>query len=455
MQPEMEKTLVKKKTIRPERVLALGFFILIVVGTALLCLPAASVSGKSCGWMNALFTSTSAVCVTGLVAVDTGSSWSLFGKTVLMVLIQAGGLGFMIFATLVMAALGRRISLRNRVLIRESMNVSTLGGLVRLSGLYGALALGIEMTGACMLALRFVPQYGWGTGLFYSLFHAVSAFCNAGFDLFGQYASLTAFTDDPLVLLTISMLIILGGIGFSVMFECTASVAEKRRLSLHSKLVLLASGILLGAGTLVYAVLEWQNPGTLGSMTPGEKLLNAFFQSVTMRTAGFNTVSLIDMQPASKLFSALLMFVGASPASTGGGVKTTTLLVLLLAVRAVSRGDQDIVCMGKQLPWDTVRRALAVVMISLFILLGSLTVLTVLEPEQDFLDLLMEAASAFATVGVSSLGTPNLHLSSKILLIPMMFFGRVGPLTLAVAMAGKQNGEKKHIRYPEEKLMIG
>ena len=448
----------RQKTLRPERGLAGGFLLLILIGGLLLSLPIASATGRSIGVFNAFFTSTSAVCVTGLVAVDTGTALSLFGQIVLLVLIQMGGLGFVVFATLVMVLLGRRISLKNRVLIRESMSVATYSGLVRLTLVYGSMALCIELAGAVLLSLRFVPLYGWGKGLYFSLFHAVSAFCNAGFDLFGHFSSLTGFAHDPLVVLTISALIILGGLGFSVMFECIHYHRQLHRLSLHAKVVLVVTLGLLVVGTLGYLLLEGSNPATLGAdgMCFGDKLLNAFFQSVTMRTAGFNSIDLSSMHEATKLWSVILMFIGASPASTGGGVKTTTISVLFLLVLSVARGQDDVTVMKRRLPIDLMRRALTILFISLAMVLVGVMVLTVAEQEgQPFLDLLFEVASATGTVGVSAIGTPALRLPSKVMLMLMMYFGRVGPLTLALALANKQNATKNHLKYPEEKIMIG
>lgn len=448
----------KQKAIRPERVMAAGFLALIVAGGLLLSLPIATEDRQSIGLFNGLFTATSAVCVTGLVVVDTGPTFSLFGQCVLMALIQTGGLGFMIFATLVMLALGRRVSLRDRMMIRESMNATTLSGLIRLTLWYGGLALGIELIGAALLSIRFVPALGWGRGIYYGVFHSISAFCNAGFDLFGNYASLTGFAQDPLVVLTIAMLIILGGLGFSVLFEAVHCMGAPRRLSLHTRLVLGMTLLLLVVGTLFYLALEWNNPATLGAegMGIGGKVMNAFFQSVTMRTAGFNTVDLAGMREASKLMSVILMFIGASPASTGGGVKTTTVSLLILLVLSVIRGQDEVNVMKRRLPADLMRRALVILVISLVVVLVGTMVLTVAEREEkDFLDLLFEGMSAFGTVGVSAAGTPTLSPVSKATLIPMMYLGRVGPLTLALALAHKSTATQKHLRYPEEKIMIG
>ena len=447
-----------RRAIRPERVLAGGFLALILVGAALLALPVASASGQSIGLFDSLFTATSAVCVTGLVAVDTGTALSMFGQITLLILIQLGGLGFMIFATLIMMALGRRITLRERMVIRESMSVTDLSGLLRLTMWYGGMALAIEGGGAALLAIRLVPLYGWGKGLYYAVFHAVSAFCNAGFDLFGHYSSLTAFAGDPLVLLTIAVLIVLGGLGFSVILEVIQHRRGGRRLTLHAKVVLTATVGLLLVGTLFFALTEWNNPLTLGKdgAPPAQRLLNAFFQSTTMRTAGFNSVDLAGMKESSKLMAVLLMFVGASPASTGGGVKTTTMSVLLLIVLSVVRGDEHVNVFGKRLPMGLMRRALAILFIDLLILLVCAMLLTLAENEgMPFLDLLFESASALATVGVSAVGTPNLTFLSRLTLIPVMYFGRVGPLTLALALAHKQSDTQNRIKYPEENIMIG
>ena len=320
------------------------------------------------------------------------------------------------------------------------------------------MAVCIELCGAALLAVRFVPRLGWPKGLFYSLFHSVSAFCNAGFDLFGNYSSLTSFRDDPLVLLTVSALIVLGGLGFSVVLEVISQHRRWRILSLQAKLVLAVSGGLLVMGTVCYALIEWNNPATLAAdgAGAGSKLLNAFFQSVTMRTAGFNSIDLAALTDASKLVSVLLMFVGASPASTGGGVKTTTMSVLILIVISVVRGHEHVTIFGRRLPTDLVRRALAILFITMSVLIGGTVALTLLENDRrPFIDIMFETASAVATVGVSTVGTPSLHPVSQAVLIPMMFFGRVGPLTMALALANRQRSEKDPVRYPEEKIMIG
>ena len=439
-----------------ESVLAFGFLLVILVGAILLALPAAARSGRSIGLFDSLFTATSAVCVTGLVAVDTGTTFSLFGQVVLLALIQVGGLGFMMFATMIMVMLGRKITLRGRMLIRESMNCASLSDLSGLARLYLLLALAIEGLGALLLSARFVPLYGWGRGLWMALFHAVSAFCNAGFDLFGRFSSLTAFAGDPLVLLTVAALIILGGLGFSVILETLRSRQGFRSLTLHTRIVLMSTLVLLAAGTGFFLLVERTNAGTLAGQSAGRRVLNAFFQSVTLRTAGFNAVDQSALRDSSKLFGSLLMAIGASPASTGGGIKTTTVAVLFFLMRSVVKGENEVNVARRRLSGDTARRALAVVSLFAIVLFtGTLAISIIEDGRFSLADILYEASSAMGTVGVSAVGTPGLHPASRVMLIPMMFLGRVGPLTLAIAVARRQGSARNASRYPEEKIMIG
>lgn len=449
---------LNRRSLRPERILAFGFLCVILAGAALLMLPAASLSHQSVGFHSALFTSTSAVCVTGLVVVDTGTTYTLFGKIVILCLIQVGGLGFMIFATLIMIALGRRISLRNRVLIRESMNASGLSGLLRLIQWFTLIAGIIELTGAIVLSIRFIPMFGWAKGIENSVFHSVSAFCNAGFDLFGNYKSLADFNGDPLVVLTIASLIILGGLGFFVLLEIYQNRLHFHKFSLHTKLVLIITPILLLLGLTLTVAFEWDNPGTLGGMDFFKKLLNGFFQSVTLRTAGYSTFSQAAMTDSSKLLGTILMFIGASPASTGGGVKTTTIGVLILTMISVTRANESVVVFRKQIPTTVIRRSLTIVMISMGIVITCACALSLAERGTgvQMIDLLYESTSAFGTVGLSSANTQDLSRLAQAFLIPVMFFGRVGPLTLAFALASKlEHNAKNRLHYPEDKPMIG
>lgn len=447
------------RPLKPERVLALGFFAVILLGALLLALPVSAAGGRSIGVRQALFTATSAVCVTGLSIVDVGTELSLLGQIVLLLLIQVGGLGFMAFATLVMVALGKRVSLHSRMILRDSMNQTSLSGMVRLSLSFFALAVGIETVGALLLMIRLIPLYGPGHGAWYSFFTAVSAFCNAGFDLFGGGRSLTHLAGEPLVLLTLSMLIILGGLGFSVLFECVRTRMRWRAFSLHAKLVLCLTGALLLFGTAAALALESSNAGTFGAdMGFGAKLMNSFFQSVTFRTAGFASVDQAKLTDASKLLGCLLMFIGASSASTGGGIKTTTAVMLWLVVWSVIRGRERITVFGREISVDTARRSMTIAFIGFAMVLFSACALSVIERGRGFamLDLIFETTSAFSTTGLSSVGTSALHPASQWLLMPLMYFGRVGPLTLAAALAGRaESGHINRVRHPEEKIMIG
>ena len=435
-----------KRDPRPEEWLVFGFMSIILLGSLLLALPISTKDGQSVGFFDSLFTATSAVCVTGLVAVDTGTTFSLFGQVVLLTLIQVGGLGFMVFATRVMMMLGRRFSIKNRMLIRESMNGASLSNLGSVARRYLLLALGIEAVGAALLAIRFIPMYGLRRGLWFAVFHAVSAFCNAGFDLFGRFSSLTGFYTDALTLLTVSALIVLGGLGFSVILEVLLNQHGLKNLSLHTRIVLTFTMALLLAGTVFYMLVE---NGRLD-------ILNAFFQSVTMRTAGFNSVELSSLTDGSKVFSSLLMMIGASPASTGGGMKTTTVAVVTLLIFSVVKGENEVNAARRRISADTVRRALAVVTLFLtMVMLGTLSLSIIENGRFSLADILFECSSAMGTVGVSAIGTPNLHPVSRAVLLPMMFLGRVGPLTLAIAVARRQGKARNLSKYPEEKIMIG
>lgn len=434
--------------------IAAGFALIILLGSLLLMLPAASATGSAVGGFDALFTATSAVCVTGLVAVDTGTTYSRFGQVVLLCLIQIGGLGFMTFATLIFRLLGRRLTLRERLVVRESINEDRMGGLVQMIQWIALSTLTIELAGAALLSIRMVPKYGWGDGLFYSVFHSVSAFCNAGFDLFGNFSSLTSFHDDVLVNLTVIGLVVFGGLGFAVLHDlCTEHRAE--RLRLHTKIVLSTYGALLMFGFLFVLLVEWNNPATLGPLPVWEKLLAALFQSVTLRTAGFNTIDQADLLPATKLVNCVLMLIGAAPASTGGGVKVTTFAVMALVVRMVARGDSSINVFHRRLERTLVQRAVAIMLIAVGIVFIDVIALSLLQPGMEIMDIAYECASAMGTVGISAVGTPTLKLASKVFILITMYLGRIGPLTMALLLAHRQAATKENFRYPEDRVMIG
>ncbi|MBT9142537.1 MAG: Ktr system potassium uptake protein B [Dehalococcoidia bacterium] len=440
----------KARKVSPPKILVGGFAALILLGAILLSLPFSTHDGQI-PFLDALFTATSAVCVTGLVVVDTGTYFTRFGQTVIMFLIQIGGLGFMTAATLVFILLGKKITLRERLVIQEAMNQISQQDLIRLVFRVVLLTFAIEAIGALLLSTRFIPQYGLWTGLFYAAFHAVSAFCNAGFDLIGGFTGLTPYAHDPVILLTIASLFILGGLGFTVIME----VHQKRRFvrySLHTKMVLLVTVILLVLPTVIIFALEYSNPATLGQLSLGNKIINAFFTAATPRTAGFNSLPMDGLLPHTLFFIISLMFIGASPASTGGGIKTTTFGALVVAVISTIRGREHPLLYSKQIPVEILRRALSIVMVS-FLLVFFATFALLITEGGSLLDMLFEVVSAFGTVGLSTGITPELSPAGRMILIIVMFAGRVGPLTLVFSLAKRM--QKAPVKYPEERIMIG
>ncbi len=441
--------------INPAQALVIGFAVVILVGSILLSLPVATVSGEPTPYVDSLFTATSAVCVTGLVVVDTGTYWSLFGEVVIAILIQIGGLGFMTFGVLFALLLGRKIGLKSRLLLQTQFNEFTLQGVVRLATRILMITIGIELLATAILAIRLVPRYGWGTGVWVSFFHALSAFNNAGFDLFGRletpFSSLTTFYGDPLVMGVIALLFIVGGIGFTVLIDLVRKHSF-RKFTLHTKLVLVTTGLLIFTGTVGIALMEWSNPATLGAMNVGQALGNAFFQAVTPRTAGFNSLNIGMMTMGSQFLIIMLMFVGASPGSTGGGIKTTNLAALFAGAKAIVKGSKGAVLFNRKLPEDQINRATLVLMIAVTLVVTSTFVLTLTETA-DFLVIFFEVVSAFGTVGLSMGLTTELSTAGRLIISLTMFVGRLGPATVAFALA-----RRKHcniIGFPEEKIILG
>lgn len=434
--------------------IAFGFAGIILIGSLLLTLPISSATAQRVPWFDALFTSTSAVCVTGLVVRDTGTAYSTFGHVVLLVLIQLGGLGFMTFATLIFRAMGRVFSMRERMLMRESMNEDDIGGVVQLVQWVARSAFTVEFVGALLFSIRLIPMYGPARGAFYAVFHAVSAFCNAGFDLFGGGQSLTGFRGDILINLTAIAMVVVGGLGFGTLHD----MLEKRRFQrfrLHTKLVLVTYGALLAGGFVMVLALEWNNPLTLGKLSVGDKLLAALFQSVTLRTAGFNTIDQAGLRDATKLIGGLLMLVGCAPASTGGGIKVTTMAIMVLTVRMVARGESCIVVFDRRIDRALIQRTVAIVCIAVAVALVDVCALSLLQPQYAFLDLYYECVSAVGTVGISAVGTSNLGSVARLLIIVTMYIGRIGPLSMALLFTRKQSRARELLRYPEDRVMIG
>jgi len=441
------------KSFSPTRILVLGFLGLILIGAFLLRLPYASEDGSGTAFIDALFTSTSAVCVTGLVVVDTANHFSLFGELIVLCLIQIGGLGFMTFATLFAMLLGRRIGLRERIILQESFNQLTLEGIVRLVKHILIFSFAIEGLGAMILFLRWLSEMGWQKALYFSIFHAVSAFNNAGFDIMGNSSSLTPYAQDAVINLSLMALIIVGGLGFAVLADLYASKHKKR--SLHTRLVLQTTLILILLGFIAIFFMEMNNPKTLGALHFPSKFSAALFQSVTARTAGFNTISIADLRPTSLFFMMILMFIGASPGSTGGGIKTTTFVSILLFLRSIFYGHEHVTIKERTLPYSLIKKSFAIASlgVSWVVILISFLLLT---EDAGFLEIVFEAVSAFGTVGLSMGLTPDLSLAGKIAIMLTMFFGRVGLITVALAIGVNQNSHAlSHLKYPEEKIIIG
>ncbi|QII50354.1 Ktr system potassium transporter B [Bacillus paralicheniformis] len=436
----------KQIQLSPSQLLVLVFLFFIILGTLLLKTPAAT--SKPIGWIDTLFTSTSAMTVTGLAVVDTGTDYTLFGQLMILVLIQLGGLGIMSFAVLIFIMLGKKIGLKERLLIQQSLNQTSLGGIIKLIKSLFIYSFAIEMLAMLILAVKWVPEYGFARGVYYSLFHAVSAFNNAGFSIWPD--SLMRYESDPLVNLVISFLFIIGGIGFTVLSDLWHKRSFKK-LSLHSKLMIYGTFIINLSAMIFIFLLEYQNQKTLGMLPPAEKLWGAYFQAVTPRTAGFNTTDIGSLHESTITLLLLLMFVGAGSASTGGGIKLTTFLVILLSVITFLKGKKHISIAKKTLKDQLIIRSLAISTISVLLILAAVFILNMTEPK-PFLAILFEVVSAFGTVGLSMGITADLTPAGKIMIIFIMFLGKLGPLTLAFSLA---RPEQENIRYSSEDILTG
>ena len=444
----------KHYRITPAQVVILGFLFQILIGACLLSLPVATQSGERVPFLDALFTATSATCVTGLVIHDTALFWSPFGQGVILLLIQVGGMGVVTMAVAIFMFSGRKIGLKQRWVMQESISAPQVGGIVRMTGFILKTAFLIEAIGALLLALRFCPQFGLGKGIWYGIFHAVSAFCNAGFDLMGEtgaFSSLTGYVGDPLVNLVICLLIVVGGLGFLTWHDVAAHGRHVSQYRLQSKLILLTTLALLVGGFLFFRFYEFSRP-QWAALTGGERGLAALFQSVSPRTAGFNTVDLTQLSACSQLMTILLMLAGGSPGSTAGGFKTTTLAVLLLSVGAVIRRQGSARCFGRRLPDQVLRNACAIFLLYLVLFLAGGMLICCMD-EIPLMQALFEAASAIGTVGLSLGATAEASEASRLILIFLMYFGRVGGLTMIYAMAAGSNGASS--QYPQEQVTVG
>lgn len=437
------------------RIIALGYLLVIVAGTGLLMLPAATRQGNETDFLTALFTATSATCVTGLVVVDTYTHWSGFGHIIILLMIQVGGLGFMTMGVLFAMFLKKRITLRTRGLLQESMNGMQMGGIIRLVRMVLRGTFIIELTGAVLLAIRFIPVFGWGKGILYGIFHSISAFCNAGFDLMGeysgQYSSLVEFHGDILVNVVIMALIVIGGIGFFVWKDIRENKHHMKKYRLHTKMALFMTAILLIGGTVLFYLFE--NNNLLAGMNEKDKILAAAFSSVTARTAGFNTIDTGGLTHASKLLTMVLMFMGGSPGSTAGGIKTVTTLVLIAYVWSNLRASKGVNVFNRRLDDDVIRKASNVVVISLLMAVSASILICYLQPDLVVEDILFEVYSAIGTVGMSTGVTRDLNLVSRIIIVLLMYCGRIGSMSFALSFTERK--KVAPVQLPTEKIMIG
>lgn len=450
----------KKKHLTTTQIIIMSFVLAVFAGTILLTMPIASASGQATPFIDALFTATTSVCVTGLVVVTTASHWSLFGKIIILILIQIGGLGVITITTTLMVALGKKISLSSRMLLGDAFNLDTLKGLVQFLRRVFQGAFLVEAIGALCFIPVFVPEYGPAKGIWYSVFHAVSAFCNAGIDIVGE-TSFMPYVNDVWANVVTMTLIILGGIGFIVWWDVLHAVREKikgskRRifdlLGLHSKVAITMSAFLIISGTLLFAAFEWNNPLTIGGFTGGQKWMAALFQSVTTRTAGIATISQKGLTVPSVITSMFLMFTGGSSVGTAGGVKVTTVAVVILSVVATVRGNNDVTCYGRRISDKIVRKAIAIIFISFMASILAIIAMRLLECGES-VDIIFEIYSALGTVGLSRDYTGTIGLAGKIVLCICMFLGRIGPITMVIAFTMKDT--KTALRLPEGKITVG
>lgn len=456
---DQTKNAVKKylSSAPPARVIVISFAIVILIGAVLLSLPISSKTHTVTPFINAFFTSVSATCVTGLIIYDTFTHFNLFGQCVIILLIQIGGLGLVTLTTFFNLVIGKKLGLRSMRLASESININSVGGISKMIRMAVIITFSIEAIGASLLSLVFVPKLGFLKGWFTSIFLAISAFCNAGFDILGHegmFSSLTHYTGSFIVMFTISSLIIIGGLGF-IVWEDLIRYRKRKRLLLHTRVVLWVTGILILTGTVIYMTYEWNNPLTMGELSPMRKLGACIFQSVTARTAGFNSIDIEATRDVTKIFTSLLMFIGAAPGSTGGGIKVTTFAVIIMTVISVVSGKEDTQILKRKVDSKTVYRSIAICMLAITAIFVGINVISATVPESvGGVSILFECVSAFATVGLSSGVTAIVGVPGKLALASLMFIGRVGPVSLAISLAISQAKSKNKV-IPEGKIVVG
>lgn len=460
---EEKKRSTRRIRLNTMQLIAIGFFGVIFTGAVLLWLPVSN--QKPIEFMDALFTSVSAVCVTGLMTIVPAQQFTVFGKVILLMLIQIGGLGIIACISAFFLILGKRISMKGRITIQQAYGLDTLSGLVRfiIRILKGTFI--VEAIGAVLFSFRFIPDFGPVKGIAYGVFHSVSAFCNAGIDILGN-SSFMGYAGSPIVSFTTMFLIVMGGLGFPVWYDIITNIRKysgrKRqfkwlftRLQLQTKLVVTMTLFLIVVGTLGIFLIEYNNPATLGNMNVFEKLMASMFQSITSRTAGFATIPQGELRASSKLLGCMLMFIGGSPAGTAGGIKTTTAAMLILTVLCVLRSRRDPECFNRKIDNSIVRSGTTIALITFILLFCGVAALTAFEPKMDFLNLMYEATSAMATVGLSADLTPSLSRGSHVVLMILMYSGRIGPLTMALVFSGRGDRKSQFRELPEENVMLG
>ena len=445
-----------KKRLSSAQIVILGFLFIVLTGSILLSLPISSADGKAVPYVDALFTATTATCVTGLVTVPTVSTWSVFGQAVILVLIQVGGLGVITIAAGIMVLLGKRIGVNNRILIQDSFSLNSLSGIVKFINKVIIGALVVEAIGALMYMTVFVPEFGL-KGIWISVFNSVSAFCNAGMDIIAEN-SLCDYALNPIVNITTSALIIAGGIGFIVWWDVARIIKDKKKrhfrfLTLHSKIAISVTACLIVSGMIAFLLFEYNNPLTIQEYSFAEKIEASFFQSVTTRTAGFATIPQENLTDSSAIVSLILMFIGGSPVGTAGGIKTVTFLVMIVTAISVIRNRRTANVFGRQIAEEAIRKAVGVFVMS-FCVVAVSTILLSYVTNADFLDVIYETVSATATVGLTRNLTPSLNTSGKLIITIAMFLGRVGPISLAVAL-NKNKGSENIVSNPVEDIVVG
>ena len=445
--------LKKQKKISPYTIILVSFIIIILIGGFLLSLPIATENGQKTNLLEGMFTATSAVCVTGLTVNDISKVYNLFGKTVIMILIQLGGIGIITFSAIVVMMISKKVGYFTKKLIQEDINANTTFEIQKFVKKVLITVFTVEIIGAAILFLKFIQIFDYRTAIYYSIFHSVSAFCNAGFALFTN--NLSDFKDSVIINITIPLLIFLGGIGFATILNIYQYFIKKdKRLNATTKIAIKISIFLIILGTVLTFVLEYSNNRTLGTLPFWEKLGAAFFQSITTRTAGFNTVSIAELRETTVFLFVVLMFIGASPGSTGGGIKTTTAGLILLGIITTIKNKEYLEYNKRRISWKTYNKAMVIVFISIMYIVVILFLLIWLEKDTRVIELGFELVSAFGTVGLSRDLTPKLTDISKLLIMITMFVGRVGPLTIALALSKVKNSKGRYV-YPKEDILIG